>query len=238
VWKNRNCEKPIPRFFAKNRTGNGNNGTVTALLYRQNSWNICLLFSYYMVTPTSPFILEVKGQGHMVGMGKHLFRVPSSLWLLFKLSAKTVLFVCVDSGCWQSFNKCIEHCGWRKRRQDLFDIGWSSCHCKTSYHHLCSLYSLTGLFCHQYHILCWFHVGHQRNIWRLLKCYLCLPYIYVHQFGGHGHSCVPVLCQVLDEIISSIHLGYECLTLPRKRTLEEIVRNPSLVRIFLFCLFC
>lgn len=33
---------------------------------------------------------------------------------------------------------------------------------------------------------------------------------------------------VLDEIISSIHLGYECLTLPRKRTLEEIVRNPSL----------
>jgi len=35
VWKNRNREKPIPRFIAKNdqnRTGNGNNGTVTALV--------------------------------------------------------------------------------------------------------------------------------------------------------------------------------------------------------------
>ena len=39
-----------------------------------------------------------------------------------------------------------------------------------------------------------------------------------------------VVMQVLDEIIGSIHLGSECLTLPRKRTLEEIVRNPSLVR--------
>ena len=40
---------------------------------------------------------------------------------------------------------------------------------------------------------------------------------------------VSLWSQVLDDIISSIRLGCECLTLPRKRTLEEIVRNPSLV---------
>jgi len=41
----------------------------------------------------------------------------------------------------------------------------------------------------------------------------------------------PLLWQVLDEIMTSIHLGCTCLTLPRKRTLEEIVRNPALVRM-------
>jgi len=33
--KNQNCAKPIPRFYPKtdrNQTGNGNNGTVTALI--------------------------------------------------------------------------------------------------------------------------------------------------------------------------------------------------------------
>jgi len=56
--------------------------------------------------------------------------------------------------------------------------------------------------------------------------------------------CVAVvMMQVLDEIINCIHLGSECLTLPRKRTLEEIVRNPSLVRnirsdIFAFSINC
>lgn len=36
--------------------------------------------------------------------------------------------------------------------------------------------------------------------------------------------------QILDQIIDNIQMGRDCLTLPRKRTLEEIVRNPALVR--------
>ena len=54
-----------------------------------------------------------------------------------------------------------------------------------------------------------------------------LPTLFLEQC--YPNFSIFFALQILDNIIDSLQMGRDCLTLPRKRTLEEIVKNPLLV---------
>ena len=79
---------------------------------------------YYLATHISPLIVKVKGQGHRVCVGKHLYRMPSSMYDVNQFCWRTVWKVVpeavrfdsssarectVQTGCsriWQHLRQC------------------------------------------------------------------------------------------------------------------------------------